>query len=92
MDVSKNYHVLTESDQLTKRNLRKKFFTLLKNDEDLNLLDAYDGLEKISDNLLIEPNEIISISEYGITQGISLEILETLISEHPRAIIASCVN
>ncbi len=52
MDVSKNYHVLTESNQLTKRNLRKKFFTLLKNDEDLNLLDAYDGLEKISDNLL----------------------------------------
>ena len=55
----------------------------MKNDEDLNLLDAYDGLEKISDNLLIEPNEIISISEYGITQGISLEILETLFQNIP---------
>ncbi|MDA8526886.1 EthD domain-containing protein [Gammaproteobacteria bacterium] len=92
MDVSKNYHVLTESDQLTKNKFKKKIFYPFKNDEDLNLLDAYDGLEKISDNLLVEPNEIISISEYGITQGISLEILETLISEHPRAIIASCVN
>ena len=92
MDVSKNYHVLTESDQLTKKEFKKKIFYPLRNYEDLNLLDAYDGLEKISDNLLVEPNEIISISEYGITQGISLEILETLISEHPRAIIASCVN
>ena len=92
MDVSKNYHVLTQSDQLIKNKFKKKIFYPFKNDEDLNLLDAYDGLEKISDNLLVEPKEVISIAEYGITQGIALEILETLVSDHPSAIIASCVD
>ena len=92
MDVSKNYHVLTESNQLTKNEFRKKIFYPIKKYEDLHLLDAYDGLEKISDNLLVEPNEIIGVSEYGITREISLEILEKLAGDHPRAIIASCIN
>ena len=64
----------------------------MKNYEDLNLLDAYDGLEKISDNLLIEPNEIIGISEYGITQGNFFGNLRKTITNHPRAIITSCVS
>jgi hypothetical protein len=92
MDVSKNYHVLTESNQLTKNKFRKKIFYPIKKYEDLHLLDVYDGLEKISDNLLVEPNEIIGVSEYGITREISLEILEKLAADHPRAIIASCIN
>ena len=92
MDVSKNYHVLTESNQLTKNEFRKKIFYPIKKYEDLHLLDAYDGLEKISENLLIEPNETIGISEYGITQEISLEILEKLAVDHPRAIITSCIK
>ena len=92
MDVSKNYHVLTESNQLTSNEFRKKIFYPIKKYEDLHLLDAYDGLEKISENLLIEPNETIGISEYGITQEISLEILEKLVVDHPRAIITSCIN
>jgi hypothetical protein len=92
MDVSKNYHLLTESNQLTKNEFRKKIFYPIKKYEDLHLLDAYNGLEQISDNLLVEPNEIIGISEYGITQEISLEILEELATDHPRAIIASCIN
>jgi len=92
MNVQKNYHVLTESNQLTKNKFKKKIFYPCKNDEDLNLLDTYEGLEKVSDNLLLEPNEIIGISEYGITQEISLEILENLSTDHPRAIIATCIN
>jgi len=56
------------------------------------LLGAYDGLEKISDNLLTEPSEIIGISEYGITQAMSLESLEKLSTDHPKAIITACVS
>jgi len=41
---------------------------------------------------LVEPNEIIGISEYGITQEISLETLEKLAADHPRAITASCIK
>jgi hypothetical protein len=92
MDVSKNYHILTESNQLTKNEFRKKIFYPFNKYEEINLLDAYDGLEKISDNLLLEPNKIIGISEYGITQKISLKILEKLAVDHPKAIIASCTN
>ena len=92
MDVSKNYHLLTKSNQLTKNEFRKKIFYPIKQYEDLHLLDAYEGLEQISDNLLVEPNEIIGISEYGIKQEISLEILEKLATDHPRAIITSCIN
>ena len=92
MDVSKNYHVLTDSNQLTKNEFNKKIFYPFKNDENLNLLDTYDGLEKISDNLLVEPNEVISILEYGITEEISLEVLEKLAIDHPRAIIATSVS
>ena len=92
MNVQKNYHVFTESNQLTKNKFKKKIFYPCKNDEELNLLDTYEGLEKVSDNLLVEPNEIIGISEYGITQELSLEILENLSTDHHRAIIATCIN
>ena len=92
MNVQKNYHVLTESNQLTMSKFNKKIFYPFEDDENLNLLGAYDGLEKISDNLLTEPSEIIGISEYGITQTMSLEILEKLSTDHPKAIITACVS
>ena len=92
MDVPKNYHVFTESNQLTMSKFNKKIFYPFEDDENLNLLDAYDGLEKISDNLLTEPSEIIGISEYGITQAMSLEVLEKLSTNHPKAIITACVS
>jgi hypothetical protein len=91
MNVSKNYFVLTESKQLTKQVFNKKIFYSAKSDEDLNLLDSYKGIEKISDNLIIEPNEVIGVVEYGITKEVSLDALEHLTQEHPQAIIASCV-
>ena len=69
----------------------KKIFYLANDLENLNLLDAYDGITKISDNLVIEPNQIFGIAEYGITKEASLNTLEHLTQEHPQAIIASCV-
>ena len=92
MDVPKNCHVFTKSNQLTMSKFNKKIFYPFENDENLNFLDAYDGLEKISDNLLTEPSEIIGISEFGITQAMSLKILEKLSTNHPKAIITACVS
>jgi hypothetical protein len=91
MDVPKNYFILTQSDQLTEMEFNKKIFYLANDLENLNLLDAYDGITKISDNLVIEPNQIFGIAEYGITKEASLNTLEHLTQEHPQAIIASCV-
>ena len=91
MNVPKNYFVLTQSDQLTEMEFNKKIFYSANGLENLNLLDGYDGITKISDNLVIEPDQIFGIAEYGITKEASLDTLEHLTQEHPQAIIASCV-
>ena len=91
MNVRKNYFVLTQSDQLTEMEFNKKIFYSVRDMKNLNLLDSYDGIKKISDNLVIEPNEIFGIAEYGITKEASLDTLEHLTQEHPQAIITSCV-
>tara|TARA_B100000676_G_C18077391_1_gene848623 strand:- start:254 stop:829 length:576 start_codon:yes stop_codon:yes gene_type:complete len=91
MNVQKNYFVLTQSDQLTEMEFNKKIFYSAKDMESLNLLDSYDGIKKISDNLVIEPNQIFGIAEYGITKEASLDTLEHLTQEHPQAIITSYV-
>ena len=92
MNVPKNYFVLTQSDQLSEIEFNKKIFYSANSKENLNLLDSYDGIKKISDNLVIEPDEIIGIAEYGITKEVSLNTLEQLTQKHPQAIIASCVS
>ena len=91
MNVSKNYFVLTQSDQLTEMEFNKKIFFSAKDMENLSLLDSYDGIKKISENIVIEPNQIFGIAEYGITKEASLDTLEHLTQEHPQAIITSCV-
>ncbi len=91
MNVPKNYFVLTQSDQLTEMEFNKKIFYSVRDMENLNLLDSYDGIKKISNNLVIEPNQIFGIAEYGITKEASLDTLEHLTQEHPQAIITSCV-
>ena len=91
MNVSKNYFVLTQSDQLTEMEFNKKIFFSAKDMKNLSLLDSYDGIKKISENIVIEPNQIFGIAEYGITKEASLDTLEHLTQEHPQAIITSCV-
>ena len=91
MNVPKNYFILTQSDQLTEMEFNKKIFYSVRDMENLNLLDSYDGIKKISNNLVIEPNQIFGIAEYGITKEASLDTLEYLTQEHPQAIITSCV-
>ena len=92
MNVPKNYFVLTQSDQLTEIEFNKNIFYSANSKESLNLLDAYEGIKKISDNLVIEPNEIVGVAEYGISKEVSLNTLEQLTQKHPQAIIASCVS
>ena len=92
MDVSKNYFFLTQSDQLTEQEFNKKIFYSANNEDDLNLLDSYEGIRKISNNILIEPNEVIGVAEYGITKDASLSTLEQLTREHPQVLIASSVT
>ena len=57
----------------------------------MNLLNFFKGIKKISDNLIIEPNDSIGIAEYGITKEVSLDAFKHLTQEYPQAMIASCV-
>ena len=90
MNVSKNYFVLTQSDQLTEMEFNKKIFFSAKDMKNLSLLDSYDGIKKISEHIVIEPNQIFGIAEYGITKEASFDTLQHLTQEHPQAIITSC--
>lgn len=92
MDVSKNYFVLTESKQLTEQEFNKKIFYSANSENDLNVLDSFSGINKISNNLFIEPNKTIGIAEYGINQNVSFDTLKHLMQEHPQALIASCIS
>ena len=52
----------------------------------------FENVWKISNNILIEPNEVIGVAEYGIMKDASLSTLEQLTQEHPQALIASSVT
>ena len=92
MDVPKNYFVMTQSDQLTEQRFKKKIFYPCSYEDDLGSLNSYKGLNKISDNIILESTEIFGIAEYGITQKADFDILKKLTQEHPKAIITSCVS
>jgi len=92
MDVSKNFFVLTESNQRTEQKFNKKVFYPANDNEELSRLDPLKGIKKISDNLVIEPNEIIGIAEYGITKDISLNTLEQITQEHPKSVFATSIT
>ena len=92
MDVAKNYFVLTQSDQLTEKRFKKKIFYACNDEDDLDSLNSYKGLKKISDNIILESTEMFAIAEYGITQKTEFDVLKKLTQEHPKAIITSCVS
>jgi len=92
MDVAKNYFVLTQSDQLTEQRFKKKIFYTCNDKDDLTSLNSYEGLKKISDNIILESTEMFGIAEYGITPKAEFDVLKKLIQEHPKAIITSCVS
>ena len=92
MDVTKNYFVLTQSDQLTEQRFKKKIFYTCNDEDDLTSLNSYEGLKKISDNIILESTEMFGIAEYGITPKAEFDVLKKLIQEHPKAIITSCVS
>ena len=92
MDVSRNYHLLTETTELTARSFNKKLFFFASNLNELNLLNNRDELIKISDNILIKSNKSLGIVEYGIKDGVSLESLRRLEEEQPKMIFVESIR
>jgi uncharacterized protein (TIGR02118 family) len=92
MDVSRNYHLLTETTELTARSFNKKLFFFASNLNELNLLNDRDELIKISDNILIESDQSLGIVEYGIKDGVSLESLRRLEEEQPKMLFVESIS
>tara|TARA_B100001029_G_C15056263_1_gene454621 strand:+ start:1257 stop:1811 length:555 start_codon:yes stop_codon:yes gene_type:complete len=92
MDVPKNFYVLTESKELTERIYKKKIFFIAKSKNLVNFLDSHIALEKISDNIIIEPKDIFSISEYGILESMTSDMLEKIYSKHKEILFTASVS
>ena len=92
MDVPKNFFILTESEDSINNIYEQKIFYPAKKIQELNTLDNYPGLEKISENLVIGPDEIIGIAEYGVTDEISLSAMEAIAQEQNQVLFASSIS
>jgi len=92
MDVPKNFFILTESEDSTNSIYKQKIFYPAKKIQELNTLDNYPGLEKISDNYVVGPHEIIGIAEYGVTNEMSLSAMEKIAQDQTKALFASSVS
>jgi len=58
----------------------------------VNFLDSHIALEKISDNIIIEPKDIFSISEYGILESMTSDMLEKIYSKHKEILFTASVS
>ena len=92
MDVPKNFFILTESEDSINNIYEQKIFYPAKKIQELNTLDNYPGLEKISENLVMGPNEIIGVAEYGVTDEMSLGAMEAIAQEQNQVLFASSVS
>ena len=92
MDVPKNFFILTESEDSINNIYEQKIFYPAKKIQELNTLDNYPGLEKISENLVMGPDEIIGIAEYGVTDEISLSAMEAIAQEQNHVLFASSIS
>ena len=92
MDVPKNFFILTESEDAINNMYEQKIFYPAKKIHELNTLDNYPGLEKISENYVIGHHEIIGIAEYGVTDEMSLSAMKAISQDQTKVLFASSVS
>ena len=90
--VPKNFFVLTKSEDSINNIYEQKIFYPAKKIQELNTLDNYPELEKISENLVMGPDEIIGIAEYGVTNEMSLSAMEAITQEQNQVLFTSSVS
>ena len=89
MDVPLNFYVFTGSSENLDSKFQRKIFHLATEESDLEMLGNQIGLEKISDNLVSDHDEIIGVPEYGIMQHMQLEDLKILQKKFPALIFTN---
>lgn len=89
MNVEKNFYLFTESNELSNETFKKKIFYLANTPAELIHLDGVNGIIKISDNLILDHENIVGVPEYGITKSCVAKNLDQLQEEYPKTIIAT---
>ena len=90
--MPKNFFILTESEDSINKIYEQKIFYPAKKIQELKTLDNYPKIEKISENLVMGPDEIIGIAEYGVTDEISLSDMEAIVQEQNQVLFASSIS
>ena len=89
MNVEKNFYLFTESNELSNETFKKKIFYLANTPAELIHLDGVNGIIKISDNLILDHENIVGVPEYGITKSCVAKDLNQLLKEYPKTIMTA---
>lgn len=92
MDVSLNFYVFTASVENPAKDFKRKIFYIAKEQKQLGMLDSISGIQKISDNLIEQHQEMIGIPEYGVSAEFSLEELKRTAIDLPDLILTNTSN
>jgi len=92
MNVPLNFYVFTDSIEEISSAHNRKIFYLAKDNDQLTRLDSESGIEKISENLIVDNDDMIGIPEYGISQTIKLKDLEIIAKKFPGLIFSNSVT
>ena len=92
MHVEENFHVFTNSSEISIKTYSKKIFLIAKDKNELKFLDKFSCIQKISDNLIADDKKIVAIPEYGINTDATIKAIELIIDEFPQIILAKTIS
>ena len=92
MNVPLNFYVFTNSIEDISLTHNRKIFYIAKDHDQLTRLDRENGIEKISENLIVDNNDMIGIPEYGISQTMKFKDLEIIAKKFPGLIFSNSVT
>jgi len=92
MNVPLNFYVFTNSIEDISITHNRKIFYVAKDHDQLTRLDSENGIEKISENLIVDDNDMIGIPEYGISQTMKLKDLEIIAKKFPGLIFSNTIT
>ena len=92
MNVEENFHVLTNSSEISTKTYSKKIFLIARDKNGLKFLDKFSCIQKISDNLIADDKKMVAIPEYGINADATINDIELIIDEFPQIILAKTIS
>ncbi len=92
MHVEENFHVFTNSSEISTKTYSKKIFLIARDKNELKFLDKFSCIQKISDNLIVDDKKMVAIPEYGINADATINDIELIIDEFPQIILAKTIS